>query len=246
MRLFRFFLFIGLGVCVGLGVAQSNVPTAKCDFHGGRADALLRQISGSGKVPYWFACGVRNGSACIAGSLPAGLVVSVDSEEGGWSCVTGGDSTSGWVETTRLESVPSEPKVPLEDWMGWWRQGKPTKEMVDGGDVLLLARGSRPGSIRVSGKAVWYGAVVDGQHVEHFGQVNGEAVPVGRHLHVVEGNGDDSGNGCVLDLSLNTGDKTPILSAYDNMQCGGMNVGFGGQWTRFTPKSKLKKVLMAK
>jgi hypothetical protein len=236
MRLFRFFLFMGLWV--GLGEAQSTVPTAKCDFHGARVDAPLRQISGSRKAPYWFACGARNGSACIAGSLPAGLVVSVDREEGGWSCVTGGDSTSGWVETGRLEGVPSEPRVPRGDWMGWWRQFKPTKEIADGGDVLLLTPGSRPGSIRVSGRAVWHGAVVDGQHVEHFGQVNGEAVPVGRHLHVVEGNGDDAGYGCVLDLSIDASGKTAVLSAYDNMQCGGMNVGFGGRWTRFTPKLK--------
>ena len=173
MRVLRFSII--MAVCGGLGVAQPAVPTAKCDFHGARADAPLRQISGSGKVAYWFACGVRNGSACIAGSLPTGLVVSIDREEGGWSCVTGGDSTSGWVETARLESVSSEPTVPRGDWMGWWHQGEPTKGMADGGDVLLLTPGSRPGSIRVSGRAVWYGAVVDGQHVEHFGQVNGKA-----------------------------------------------------------------------
>jgi hypothetical protein len=216
---------------IGCGAIRSA-----CDFHGARMNAPLRQISGSGKVPYWFACGVRNGSACIAGSLPKGLVVSIDREEGGWSCVTAGDSTSGWVETARLESVSSEPTVPRGDWMGWWHQGEPTKGMADGSDVLLLTRGSAPGSIRVSGRAIWYGAVVDGRHVGHFGQVNGEAVPVGRHLHVIAEGGDADGNGCVLDLSLDTGGKTPTLSAYDNTQCGGMNVNFAGQWTQFTPK----------
>jgi hypothetical protein len=35
MRLFRFLIFMGL--CVGVGAAQSTVPTAKCDFYGARA-----------------------------------------------------------------------------------------------------------------------------------------------------------------------------------------------------------------
>ena len=243
MRVLRFSII--MAVCVGLGVAQPTVPTAKCDFHGARADAPLRQISGGG-TPYWFACGVRKGAACIAGSLPAGLVVSVDHEESGWSCVTGGDSTSGWVDTARLEGVPSEPKIPHDDWLGWWHQFEPTKEMADGGDVLLLTTGSTPGSIRVSGRAIWYGAVVDGHPVEHFGQVNGEAVPVGRHLHVVEENGGETGNGCVLDLSMDNSGKMPTLTAYDNSQCGGMNVNFGGRWTRFTPKLKKTKASMAR
>ena len=215
--------------------AQTSAPTDHCDFHGGRNDAVVREISRPAPAPYHFACGVRGSSTCIAGTLPAGLVVSVDREENGWSCVTGGDSTSGWVETSRLIPLPAEPKIPLPEWVGWWRQGKRVHGLKS--DVLLLTSGRAPGSLRVSGKAYWYGPVVDGAPVEHFGQVNGEAVPVGNHLHVVEENADND-HGCVVDLTLVRTEGPAHLVAYDNMQCGGANVRFGRSWERFTPKRK--------
>ena len=79
---------------------------------------------------------------------------------------------------------------------------------------------------------------MDGEHVEHFGQLNAEATPMGNHVHFVESDGHDSG--CVVDLSLHTETEGgTTLSSYDNENCGGMNVRFAGDWKRFTP-SKTK------
>ncbi len=211
--------------------AQSPAPSETCAFHGARSAAPVRQITGPEPAPYYFACGVRTKGACATGSLPPGLIVSEDREKDGWACVTGGNSSSGWVQVTRLMSLPAEPKVLITSWLGWWHHGR--AQSGTDNDLLLITKGSAPGSLQVSGKAFWYGAVVNGAPVEHSGQLNAEAIPIGNHVHFVQSDGHD--NGCVVDLTLHEIEGTPTLSSYDNENCGGMNVRFAGDWKRFTP-----------
>jgi hypothetical protein len=117
--------------------------------------------------------------------------------------------------------------VSAADWQGWWRLGPPVKGVKS--DLLLLSPGDKPGAIRVSGRAYWYGL----PGVIHFGQVNGEAVPAGNQLHVTDGD-------CVLDLTLVNAFEAEI-QAVDNQRCGGMNVRFSGTWHRFAPRSRRRQ-----
>lgn len=159
-RLMRASISVSL-LCAAMGLVygQSTPPAKECAFDGARVDAAVRRIAGSSPAPYYFACQVHNpnanGTGCVKGSLPPGLVVTVDRELAGWSCVTGGDSTSGWVENSRLEELPTQPRPQMADWEGWWHLGK----LVQGrkNDRLLITNGERPGSLRVSGRAYWYG-----------------------------------------------------------------------------------------
>ena len=143
-------------------------------------------------------------------------------EQNGWACVTGGDSTSGWVPVRNLSPVPATPQSLISEWLGWWRRGKDVKGVKN--DRLLIT--SDPGSnvLHVSGRAYWYGL----NDNVHLGSIQADATPVGVYLHAVEATG-----GCVLDLKLDQ--TTHTLKGYDNEQCGGMNVRFSGTWTHFKP-----------
>jgi len=110
--------------------------------------------------------------------------------------------------------------VPLQDWIGWWRDSPGTR------DRLLITAGSSPGTLRVSGRAYWYGI----NRNVHYGQLNSrDATPSGPYLHLVE---SDTLSGCVVDLHFDPARHS--LRSYDNSNCGGMNVHFSGTWTRFT------------
>lgn len=153
-------------------------------------------------------------------------VIGVDHTEGSWSCVFA-DDVSGWVPSDRLSPLPDTPAISSTEWLGWWRSGKDVPGIHN--DRLLITRS--PGNARmlhVSGRAYWYGI----NHNVHFGQVDADALACGPLLHIV-GSGDDSA--CILDLIYNPATRT--FKALDNSQCGGMNVRFSGEWTRFTPSA---------
>jgi hypothetical protein len=167
---------------------------------------------------------VRGSGTCITGTLDPGIVVSAGPAQNGLTCVSGGDSTSGWVPTARLAPVPADPHASLSQWLGWWHQGTETPGQKN--DRLLITRAKSPGLLHVSGRAYWFGANDD----VHFGEVIADAKPSGNYLHAVQG---DDLSGCVVDLKYDPASHT--ISAYDNMRCGGMNVRFSRTWTKFTP-----------
>lgn len=210
--------------------AQSPIPgapTSTCEFPHIDSDTPLRITSGNRSIPFQFACGFnRPAGECVTGTLSPGLIVNLGPEEHGWACITGRDSVSGWVPANLLSAVPASPSVPLTDWLGWWRIWKQVPGYNN--PRLLIVR--KPGSrmLYVSGRAYWYGA----HGIVHYGQIQADAVPIGLYLHAVEAS--DDGTACVLDLKLDP--ATHTLQAYDNMQCGGMNVNFAGKWARFHPK----------
>ncbi|MBV9181915.1 MAG: hypothetical protein JO356_11445 [Acidobacteria bacterium] len=208
---------------------QNVPPQAKCEFDARNTDARVVRIAGGPPVNYYFACQKNRRSAdrtgCIKGTRPAGLVVTVNRTDGAWACISGGDSTSGWVQTTDLEQLPSEPKVAFESWQGWWQHPAALRVKGRRNDRLLISTGRMPGSLRVSGRAYWYGK----GDVVHFGQLNGESTPMGKYLHIVDGR-------CILDLSITIEKGAPELQGSDNQACGGLNVNFSGKWVRFTPR----------
>jgi hypothetical protein len=207
-----------------------GAPTEVCSMDGVDASTPIRILLGPNAVPYAFACAQHPGKPCI-GKLDPGLVVSVGPSSGTWSCVSGGDSTSGWVPTSTLAELPTTPKVPLSEWIGWWEDFKPTPGIKS--DRLLITHGNAPGTLHISGRAYWYGP----NDNVHYGQINTtDAKPVGPYLHVVEG---DTPSSCVLDLHFNPTNHT--FTAYDNANCGGMNVRFSGKWTRFSPSTVHRK-----
>jgi hypothetical protein len=213
----------------GYPAPPAGAPSAACSLDNLPASSPVRILLGPKPIPYAFACGQHtDNKSCIGGKLDPGLVVSVGATSGAWSCVSGGDSTSGWVPTFRLAELPTTPQVPLSDWIGWWRNGPSTPFAKN--DRLLITRSAAPGVLHISGRAYWYGG---GDNV-HFGGINADAQPVGPYLHVV---GDDTLSGCILDLHFNPAPHT--FSAYDNANCGGMNVRFSGTWSRFTPTTRM-------
>lgn len=221
-----------LWIIAAVSFAQNAPPREKCQFDQERAQDV-RRIAASVAATYYFACQESNpnadASGCIKGTIKPGLVVTLNRTSDGWACISGSDSISGWMQTSVLEALPSEPRIPLQMWEGWWE--RPAKERVKGerNDRLLITPTKEPGLLRVSGRAYWYG--ING--VVHYGQINGEASPVGKYLHVVSGM-------CVLHLEFRSSDPAKFQAQQIEFQsgCGGMNVSFSGEWMKFTPRSK--------
>jgi hypothetical protein len=208
-----------------------GAPTVACEFPDIDADTPIRITTGDGRIPYQFACGHNRPSGeCAVNTLPPGLIVNLGAEQNTWACVTGGDSTSGWIPADRLSPVPATPDAGLTEWLGWWRSGREVRGVKN--NRLLITRKAGSNSLHISGRAYWYGP---GDNV-HFGEVQADATPVGLYLHAVQ---PFSSGGCVVDLKLDPATRT--LQAYDNMQCGGMNVRFGGTWERFLPKKRSRR-----
>jgi hypothetical protein len=204
-----------------------GAPTANCEFPNIDAATPIRITTGNGPIPYQFACGHnRPAGVCAIGALHPGLIVSLGVEQNGWACVTGGDSSSGWIPADRLAPVPTTPRAVVAEWLGWWRHDNDAKGQKN--DRLLITRQPGSNALHISGRAYWYGLNDD----VHLGEVQAYATPIGVYLHAVESS--SYGTGCVVDLKLDP--TTHTLHANDNMQCGGMNVRFGGTWHRFTPK----------
>ncbi|NYF90294.1 hypothetical protein RBB79_11935 [Tunturiibacter empetritectus] len=207
--------------------ALPPAPTDPCSFDSAPASTPVRLLLGTAPVPYNFACGVnRPAGVCVSLPIKPGIVVSVGAEKSGWTCITGGDSTSGWVPSTSLGELPTTPRISPSAWIGWWQQGKSRPGMRN--DRLLITKGDAPNSFHVSGRAYWYGL----NDNVHLGEVKAEGFVVGPYMHIIEG---DELSGCVIDLKYDV--STRQFSAYDNQRCGGANVRFGRTWTKFTPST---------
>ena len=213
------------------GGVSATPPPQPCEYDGSGGNETLRLVSGKEAAPYFFSCQTHNPNAgpsgCVQSTLPAGSMINVKSELGGWSCIHSEGFVSGWIPSARLEPLPSVPKPPVADWLGWWRNGPDAPGIKN--DRILITRGEQPNSLHVSGRGYWYG--LNGN--VHFGGFTGDAVPVGPRLHIVDG--------CVVELELSRNDQGLKLLANDNERCGGMNVRFMGTWRKFQPKSPGRK-----
>lgn len=82
--------------------------------------------------------------------------------------------------------------------------------------------------LKVHGKAYWYGPIVNGRPVVHFGGVDGESKPQGNYLRVEERDKSGHLSGCQVAMRL----IGPYLVVLDNNRCGAMNVRFSGLWQK--------------
>ena len=204
-----------------------GAPTESCSYLQAPADTATRLLAGKGDIPYQFSC---KENRCRVGALTPGDIVPLLAEKNGWSCVAS-DLTSGWVPADRVTPMPDEPEVNAEEWVGWWQTGTPNKGHK--GNRLLITPGTGTGTLKISGRAYWYGA----NDNVHLGGIQTEHVmTVGPYLRAVEG---DTLSGCVLDLKFDP--TTHTFAAHDNLGCGGMNVRFMGVWRKFTPTAADKK-----
>jgi hypothetical protein len=177
----------------------------------------------------WKDCSPDRGE-CEKGSpvLPE-QPVEVIFVRGDWTCVdvTGtGGSGGEWVQSGKLSPLVSDPEPRLAAWVGtWWPFGV---KRGPGSNHLVIEKTPTNDTLRVHGNAYWYGPIVDGHPVTHFGGVDGESKPQGNYLRIQEL--DKGGNpvGCNVAMRL----VGQYLVVADNSQCGGMNVRFWGLWRK--------------
>lgn len=221
---------------VGLSVTPpADAPTSRCTVTPSADISSLRVIRGPAPLIEVLACGVREPGKCVAdrfapGSkeLPSDTIAEFGHTERNWACVLL-DGDAVWIPADRLAPLPATPAVRRQFWTGWWR--RPHEAPGRANDQLLISPGASAGTMHISGRAFWYGPGDD----VHFGQINTNASLRGRYLHAVDGHGAAA---CVLDLVADPAKRT--ITGFDNMNCGGMNVRFWGDWKRFTPSREHK------
>ena len=210
-----------------------GAPTAACMIRPVKDASRLLVISGSDPLTFVFACGHnRPAGQCAvmtarpgSNDLPATMrLMTAGEQQNGWTCVDQNGIT-GWMRSERLAPLPPTPAITTAEWLGWWRSGKDAPGIKN--DRLLITRSKVSSKVlHVSGRAYWFGL----NDNVHFGQVDADASASGDTLHIVDGN---DAFACVVDLVYHPATKT--FTGSDNMNCGGMNVRFMGEWQRFTP-----------
>ncbi|HEX5227354.1 MAG TPA: hypothetical protein VFW44_06570 [Bryobacteraceae bacterium] len=146
---------------------------------------------------------------CLPMALKPGDPVVIGRQEGAWTCgylVAPKGSAQGWVQTSSLQPIGADPNPPLSAWIGTWIQDK----------NHLTIKTSQT-KLAIEGEAYWFGS----QHVQHTGEISGEATAAGNRLHYEDGV-------CNVDFAL----IGKYLLANDNNMCGGVNVRFWGVWKR--------------
>lgn len=184
-------------------------PTTGCPFDGFSTNPKLAETVGS-SVAY-YGCAVKPG--CLSMKLQPAQLVVVFSQTADWICGYVEDksgATSAWVAAKDLRELRPDPNPPLAAWFGTWSQYD---------DRIQIEPAKEPSKLHLTGHAIWHGR----GDVEHSGDLDGEVVPSGNHLHYSEGP-----EACTVDLTL----FGEYLVANDNDRCGGMNVRFWGVWKR--------------
>jgi hypothetical protein len=193
--------------------AQPKPPAAPCDVP---QDAPLALVTGSKPADLW-----NSYAPSTKFAVPVGQPVAVGRSEGDWTCVSHFGSGYGWMLANRLQPVQPDLHPPAAAWTGTWTPLGLKKQPRDASTKLVISAGAAKGSLKVSGEAYWFGAIVNGERVMHDGAVEGEGQPVENRLQIAEGP-------CEVNLSLVGG----FLNVQDNRECGGMNVTFTGVWQK--------------
>jgi hypothetical protein len=160
-------------------------------------------------------CGSEKG--CISVPAAWGTPVLIYREQGEWTCgyFSGHDGAGpAWIHSDALHVVPYDVHPRLNAWLGTW---------TGGDDRVLIRNGSTPGALNLVGHAEWHGMGDD----VHLGNAEGDASPVGNHLHFVQ----SGPNSCVIDMTL----LNRYILASDNGLCGALNARFQGVWRRTGP-----------
>jgi hypothetical protein len=213
--------FIALGIVLilpgGSLCGAQGKPTGDCSFpYAGFATTPGQRVQiaevATRTAVELEECGSEKG--CIASPAAWGTPVLIYREQGEWTCgyfsVREGAGPA-WMLSDALRIVPYDERPSLNAWVGTWTGGE---------NRVLIRTGSMPGTLHLVGKAEWHG---NGNNT-HFGDTEGDASPVGNHLHFVQ-NGP---NGCTIDMTL----LNRYILASDNGRCGALNARFQGIWKR--------------
>jgi len=201
-----------LVIVVSWSAAQDR-PKTLCGFDGFSANPILAEVATAKPAVGYFGCG--SGQNCLSTKLAPGDTVVVYQAEGDWTCgylTQSKGAGPGWVRSNDIRPVSFDAAPPLDAWRGTWASGE---------DRIRIQTSKAPGKVELKGEAVWHGRTKDAVNTGDF---EGDAAPVGNHLHFVE-SGTDS---CTVDLTL----IGKYLVANDNNLCGGENVRFWGIWKR--------------
>lgn len=203
-------------------------------------ESRVGEIIGPGRVqtfyPYKKGCSPEDGSCDKGSSLIQGWPVDLISQSGNWACIWAQDATGSgqvWIRGDRVKPLEVNMHPPIPAWRGsWWPLGQKPRYGID----HLVIWESKSGRLRVHGNAYWYGGIVNGSRVVHFGGVDGQAKPNGNQLDIVALDKQGDPAGCELKAQL----VGRYLKVSDNNQCGGMNVRFWGFYAKQTATAKSK------
>ena len=201
-------------------VCAQDKPTARCPFPDGgfatRPGQRVRIAEVARRAAVQLEqCGSEKG--CTGSPAAWGTPVLIYREVGEWTCgyFSGRDGAGpAWIRSDALRAVPYDARPSLNAWVGTW---------VGGEDRVLISAGSMPGTLHLVGRAEWHGMGDD----VHFGDTEGNASPVGNHLHFAQ----NGANSCTIGLTL----LNRYILASDNGVCGALNARFQGIWRRTGP-----------
>jgi hypothetical protein len=197
-----------------IAVDAQTQPTGPCPFtdfdNNPQHNPQIAEVATKTPATTWMACDSPKG--CISLRVDPGSPVLIYTTEGPWTCGYSADrhgAGPAWFRSSDLRLVKYELNPPISAWTGKW---------VGGEDQVVIVPAEGGKALHLKGDAIWHGP----SGVEHFGHVDGDALPTGNHLHLVEG-GPDS---CTVDLTL----VGKFILASDNQLCGALNVRFQGFW----------------
>lgn len=137
---------------------------------------------------------------------------------GKWTCAwyqpKKGAETVGWILTEKLKAFGSDPNPALNSWLGYWKYYD---------NSIEIERDKQTGYLKITGNAIWKGL---GDNV-HVGELEFIQKPQAAVLDL----GDSTEDGkydCWATLRL----VGKYLIAFDNSNCGGMNVRFNGVYVK--------------
>lgn len=185
--------------CLSIAALGQQPPKSPCDFDGFDTNSKLAEVKTAATGYY----------QSLTMKLQPGDTVVVNRLEGDWTCgylTARRGAAQGWVRSSNIRPVASDPSPPLTAWAGRWVQ--------DQNHITILSSNEK---LKLDGEAYWHGR---GDNV-HTGEFSAELAPSGNKLHLQ----DDA---CTIDLAL-IGNH---LLSNDNNMCGGMNVRFWGVWKR--------------
>lgn len=151
-------------------------------------------------------------------SVAPGAVLLTGHKLGAYVCTldpVSGDA--GYVEASRLKTLPVDAAPPLKAWVGRWKQYDDT--------IHLAAKGT---ALSASGDAYWPSAHPSARQYPggpNVGDFSGTAQPKGQTVTFADSSDPQA---CTVTLRL-VGDALVVA---DNQNCGGMNVSFTGVYRR--------------
>ena len=192
-----------------LSVAAQEHPRTDCEFNGFSATPNLALTVVSSVA--FYGCTAKPG--CLSMKLAKGQPIVLFRRSADWICGYAENKDGAapvWVAAAEVSEIEADPNPPVPAWLGNWNNGP---------NRIQIKPTNQHSKLVLTGHATWHGTA----DVEHSGDVDGDVIPNGNHIHYSEGPG-----GCTIDLTL----IGNYIVANDNNGCGGMNVRFWGIWSR--------------